>query len=136
MFIPNKTYHAIKVATVILIAALVMVIAGQFVLYVKMAGSNKVTLDSLQVRLDTLTTTTQLFDKGSLKKHTVTENQITDAVTAITGLETKVTELQASVENLNNSSDMLIRNECNVMPFYMEKALVTTCRNKGYPINK
>lgn len=136
MFIPNKTYHIIKVATIILIATLSMLIAGQFVLYVKMASSNKVTLDSLRVQLDTLTTATQLVDNGLLKKHTVTENQITDAITTITRLEKKVTELQASVENLNNSSDMLIRNECNVVPFYMEKTLVTTCKNKGYPINQ
>lgn len=129
MFIPNKTYHIIRVATVILIATLAMVIAGQFVLYVKMAGSNKVTLDSLRTQLDTLSTSTRVFDNRSLQKHTMTENEIADMVTTIA-------RLQTSVKNLNSSTDMLIRNECNVIPFYMEEILVTTCKNKGYPINK
>jgi len=79
-----------------------------------------------------LTTASQLFDKGSLKKHTVTESQITDAVTTITLLETKVTELEESVSLLKTSTDILIVNECKVMPYYMDKTLMTTCKNKGF----
>lgn len=136
MFIPNKTYQAIKVITLCIIAGLVTIIAGQFVLYMEMAASNKKALTAIQTKLDTLAVTTQVFDNNSSQKHTVTATQITDAVTAITVLETKVTELQTSVDILNNSADMLIRNECSVMPFYMDKNLVTTCKTKGYSTNK
>lgn len=132
MFIPNKTYHAMKVIILSVIAGLVTIIAGQFVLYMKMAGDNKVMLDSLQVQVDTLTTVTQLFDKKSLGKHTITEHDIREMKTTITELETSVTELQSSVDLLQDAADMLIVNECKVMPYYMDKRLLSTCKNKGF----
>lgn len=132
MFIPNKTLHAIKVVALIIVTALVMVIAGQSVLYIKMAGENKVVLDSLRTQLDTLTTTSQLFDKSSLGKHTTTDRNMHDVQDAVTVLETKVTELEQSVNLLKMSTDMLIVNECKVMPYYMDKGLMTTCKNKGF----
>jgi hypothetical protein len=132
MFIPNKTYHAIKVVILCTIAALVTIIAGQFVLYMRMADQNETAIQTLDTRLDTLTTVSQLFDKSSLKKHTITESQITDAVTAITALETKVTELEQSVGLLKTSTEILVVNECKVMPYYMDKSLLTTCKNKGF----
>ena len=132
MFIPNKTYHAIKVTLLCIIAGLVTIIAGQFVLYMEMAASNKRAIVTLQTKLDTLTVTTQTFDKGSFQRQTFSESQITDAVTAITTLETKVTEMEQSVNLLKISTDMLITNECKVMPYYMDKSLLTTCKNKGF----
>lgn len=132
MFIPNKTFHVIKVTMICAIAALIMIIAGQFVLYIKTANENQVAIQTLETRLDTLTTVSQLFDKSSLKKHTITESQITDAVTSITKLETKVTELEESVGLLRTSTEMLVVNECKVMPYYMDKGLLTTCKNKGF----
>jgi hypothetical protein len=132
MFIPNKTYHAIKVAILCVIAVLVMIIAGQFVLYIQLAEKNTVAIQELQSKIDTLTTTTTSFDNTSLKKHTVVENQITDAVTAILELKTTASELQTSVDILKSSTDMLIVNECKVMPYYMDKNLMATCRGKGF----
>lgn len=132
MFIPNKTYQAIKVTTLCIIAGLVTIIAGQFVLYMEMAASNKETLAAIQTKLDTLAVTTKIFDSNSSQKHKVTATQITDAVTAITVLETKVTEMEQSVNLLKMSTDMLIVNECKVMPYYMDKGLLATCKNKGF----
>lgn len=132
MFIPNKTYQAIKVITLCIIAGLVTIIAGQFVLYMEMAASNKKALTAIQTKLDTLAVTTKIFDSNSSQKHTVTATQITDAVTAITVLETKVTEMEQSVNLLKLSTDMLIVNECKVMPYYMDKGLLATCKNKGF----
>lgn len=132
MFIPNKTYHAIKVTMLCIIAGLVTIIAGQFVLYMEMAASNKRAITTLQTKLDTLTVTTQTFDKGSFQRQVFSEAQITDAVTTITTLETKVAELEQSVSLLKTSTDMLVVNECKVMPYYMDKGLLATCKNKGF----
>ena len=54
MFIPNKTFNAMRVGVLGLIATLILVIAGETVLFVKMQQDNKVVLDSLNAKIELL----------------------------------------------------------------------------------
>ncbi len=132
MFIPNKTLNMIKIAGIIVLAALITIIVGQAVLYIKLKNETHTQLTTVEMQLDSLSLTSSDFDIFSSKKHKIVDSQITDAVTSISILEANIAELQSSVTELKNSADMLIVNECKVMPYYMDKSLLTTCRNKGF----
>lgn len=131
MFIPNKTLHLIKTAAIIVLCALVSVIAVQSVLYVKKIQK----IEVVNSQLDSLSVTSKSFDSTTLKKQKIVDNQITDAVTSINGLTQTTTTLTEQVNILNQSSDnnkymidLLVKNECQVRPYYMEKKLLEMCK--------
>ena len=125
MFIPNKTYHAMKVWVLGIIATLLLVIAGESVLYTTILKNQNQKIKQLSFQLDSLMVTSRKIDKNSMTRDTHVQSQITDAVTLISSLQTTINTLQTSTE-------MLIINECKVMPYYMDKGLLATCKNKGF----
>lgn len=120
MFIPNKTYHAIKVGVLSVIATLLLVIVVESVLYFKLVNDTNGKITTLTTQLDSLTNSSQSFDKVSLNKHRNTQTQITDAVTSIS-------KLNSSVESNAALIQILIANECAVRPYYMDKRLLDMC---------
>lgn len=113
MFIPNKTYHAIKTVTVGIIATLMLVIAGQTVLYLHLANKNKKEIETLTAQLDSLTVSSKTFDTVSLGKHTTLQKQ--------------VAEVKNTSETHKQLIDVLIKNECVINPYYMDKGLLQLC---------
>lgn len=113
MFIPNKTYHAIKTVTVGIIAVLLLVIAGQAVLYLQLANKNKKEIQTLTAQLDSLSISSKNFNNVSSGKHATTQTQ--------------VTQIKLLSETNKQLIDVLIRNECTMNPYYMDKRLSELC---------
>lgn len=116
MFIPNKTYLAMRVKVLLIISTLLLVIAGLSVLYLKKVNEHNTSVATLSAQIDSAKT----FDRLSSTKHERVNNQITDAVTSIN-------KLQTSVNSLNETVSMLVRNECLVKNYYMDKKLFDLC---------
>ena len=125
MFIPNKTYHAIKVGILAIVAVLLLVIAGELVLYINLAKSTDKKIMSLVAQLDTLSTTSKNFNKNSLNKHEAASMMISTMENTMT---TNVIELRNSIDVAKSTIDILVRNECMVRPYYMDKRLLEMCQ--------
>lgn len=120
MFIPNKTYHAIKLGVVSLIAILVLIIVAESVLYFKLLREQNTNLTALTARLDSLSIASTKIDKNSVNRDTQVQSQITDAVT-------QIQDLQSQLVTSNNTIKVLVSNECTVRPYYMDKRLLEMC---------
>ena len=133
MFIPNKTYHAIRMVTVAIIAVLVMVIAGQSVLYVKLEQNKQAQVDSLSdVIGHNRTVSDQSFRETDFRQNGA-EEQIHELKTAIEALQTSVTELQTSLGATRVSVDKLLKNECTpeTAIYVLTRDMVAVCRTLG-----
>jgi uncharacterized protein YlxW (UPF0749 family) len=125
MFIPNKTINLIKTLALIVLSMLVVVIVGQSVLYLKLSNANKTELGAIKSevniskKFDTLITTNQRSMETDL---VYTQKQVDS-------LNQEIKKLQNSVDGLLFKSDILIKNECSVRPYYMEKQLIDMCPN-------
>jgi predicted RND superfamily exporter protein len=128
MFIPNKTLHLIKTGAIILLCALVSVIAVQAVLYIKMSADNKTQMKTMQANLDSLKVSSEKFETTSLGKHLMSEKDIILAQENLDSLNAQVSSLQESVNKLLFNTDILINNECQVRPYYMDKRLLEMCK--------
>lgn len=128
MFIPNKTVNLIKTGALILFSALVVIIAGQAVLYIKMMGDSNKKMDQFVSQIDSLSIATKKFDTVSFKKHQSTEVQLVDANRSIDSLINAVNILNQTAQSNKEIIDLLIRNECNVRPYYIEKSLLAMCK--------
>jgi len=123
MFIPNKTINLIKTLALIVLSMLVVVIVGQSVLYLKLSSSNQTELNTIKSevniskKFDTLITTNQRSMETDL---VYTQKQVDS-------LNQEIKKLQNSVDGLLFKSDVLIKNECSVRPYYMEKQLIDMC---------
>ena len=104
---------------------LVVVIVGQSVLYLKLSNANKTELGAIKSevniskKFDTLITTNQRSMETDL---VYTQKQVDS-------LNQEIKKLQNSVDGLLFKSDILIKNECSVRPYYMEKQLIDMCPN-------
>ncbi len=125
MFIPNKTINLIKTLALVVLSVLVVVIVGQSVLYLKLSNANKTELGAIKSevniskKFDTLITTNQRSMETDL---IYTQKQVDS-------LNQEIKKLQNSVDGLLFKSDILIKNECSVRPYYMEKQLIDMCPN-------
>lgn len=130
MFIPNKTFHAVRAITLSVIASLSVLIAGGTFFYVKLSQQNEQQIAVLQARIDSLTSNTSQLKTSSSQQFTViTDDMITTQAT-LTAVDTNVTSLLNDVDALKSSVEMLIRNECHVMPYYMDEKLITRCKSQ------
>jgi hypothetical protein len=133
MFIPNKTYHAIRMVTVAIIAVLVMVIAGQSVLYVQLEQEKQLQVDSLSSVVDVnKSSVIQSFRETDFRQNG-TEEQLNELKLAVETLQLSVTELQTSLSTTRVSVDKLLKNECTpeTAIYVLTKDMAAVCRTLG-----
>ena len=126
MFIPNKTINIIKTVILMILSLLIVVIVGQTVLFIKLETDNKVTMSTIKTQIDS----TKLFDETSLMKHTTTEQKLKITQTQVDSLNKELSKLQNSVDGLLFNTQLLINNECQVTPYYMDKSLLEICKKQ------
>jgi len=126
MFIPNKTVNLIKTLALIVLSVLVVVIVGQSVLYLKLSNANKTELGAIKSevniskKFDTLITTNQRS----------METDLVYTQTQVDSLNQEIKKLQVSVDGLLFNTQLLINNECQVTPYYMDKSLLEMCKKQ------
>ena len=133
MFIPNKTYHAIRMVTVAIIAVLVMVIAGQSVLYVQLEQEKQLQVDSLSSVVDVnKSSVIQSFRETDFRQNG-TEEQLNELKLAVETLQSSVTELQTSLGATRVSVEKLLKNECTpeTAIYVLTRDMVAVCRTLG-----
>lgn len=126
MFIPNKTINIIKTVALMILSLLIVVIVGQTVLFIKLENDNKVTMSTIKTQIDS----TKLFDETSLVKQTTTEQKLKVTQTQVDSLNKELNKLQNSVDGLLFNTQLLINNECQVTPYYMDKSLLEICKKQ------
>ena len=133
MFIPNKTYHAIRMVTVAIIAVLVMVIAAQSVLYVQLEQEKQLQVDSLSSVVDVnKSSAIQSFRETDFRQNG-TEQQLNELKLAVETLQSSVTELQTSLGATRVSVEKLLKNECTpeTAIYVLTRDMVAVCRTLG-----
>lgn len=128
MFIPNKTVNLIKTGALLILSALVVIIVGQAVLYIKMSNDTNKKMDQFVSQMDSLGIATKKFDTTSFKKHQSTEVQLVDINKSVDSLIKTVNILNQTAQHNTEVIDLLVRNECNVRPYYIEKSLLAMCK--------
>ena len=133
MFIPNKTYQAMRTVTVAIIAVLVMVIAGQSVLYVQLEQEKQLQVDSLSSVVDVnKSSVIQSFRETDFRQNG-TEEQLNELKLAVETLQSSVTELQTSLGATRVSVEKLLKNECTpeTAIYVLTRDMVAVCRTLG-----
>lgn len=133
MFIPNKTFNAMRVGVLGIIAALTLVIVGQSVLFVQMQQDNKVTLDSLSARIDLLDEETSDKYKDVNGEQTGMGMLLQETITKVDGQALLITQLQDATARTQTSVDKLLRNECTpeTAIYVLTRDMVAVCRSLG-----
>lgn len=126
MFIPNKTINIIKTVALMILSLLIVVIVGQTVLFIKLENDNKATMSVIQTQIDS----TKIFDETSLVKQATTEQKLKVTQTQVDSLNKQLNKLQNSVDGLLFNTQLLINNECQVTPYYMDKSLLEICKKQ------
>ena len=126
MFIANKTINVLKTMALVVLSALVVVIAGQSVLYIKLVNENKTALSTMQTKIDSA----KAFDTISLTKQTTTDKTLKQTQAEVDSLQAAIQQLQVSVDGLLFNTKLLINNECQVTPYYMDKSLLEMCKKQ------
>jgi uncharacterized protein HemX len=133
MFIPNKTFNAMKVGVLGLIAALILVIAGQSVLFVQMQQDNRVALDSLTVRVAKIAqaTNTRLVQTNS--RQNGTEEDVTTLGRMFETQSAEIVRMQENISSMQTSVNKLLRNECTpeTAIYVLTRDMVAVCRSLG-----
>ena len=133
MFIPNKTFNAMRVGVLGIIAALILVIAGESVLFVKMQQDNRVALDSLTVRVVLIAqaTNTRLVQTNS--RQNGTEENVVNLNKLLETQAAEVVRLQADISRIQTSVDKLLKNECTpeTAIYVLTRDMVAVCRSLG-----
>lgn len=109
-----------------ILSLLIVVIVGQTVLFIKLENDNKATMSVIQTQIDS----TKIFDETSLVKQTTTEQKLKVTQTQVDSLNKQLNKLQNSVDGLLFNTQLLINNECQVTPYYMDKSLLEICKKQ------
>jgi hypothetical protein len=128
MFIPNKTFNAIKVSILSTIMILLLVIAAESVLYIRLSQNTNKKIETLSAQLDSVSNQTNTFKVTSSNKHKIVDNQITDAVTSIAEISTGIDAINTQIANNKRMIDILVDNQCDVRPYYLDKRLAEFCK--------
>ena len=133
MFIPNKTFNAMRVGVLGLIATLILVIAGQSVLFVQMQQDNRVALDSLTVRVAKIAqaTNTRLVETNS--RQNGTEENVVNLSKLFETQAADIVRLQSDISRIQTSVDKLLKNECTpeTAIYVLTRDMVAVCRSLG-----
>lgn len=120
MFIPNKTYNAITVGVVGVIAALLIIIVAESVLYMKLSREQEIKLQQLSAQVDSLSLMTMVIDKNAVRRDT-------HAQTELSTVASDIGELQTAVETARRTIQILVDNECIARQYYLDKRLFEMC---------
>lgn len=108
MFIPNKTYQAIKVGVLGVISALLLIISAELVLYITLSQKQNEALNKLSVKIDSLENFSNKLDKTSAVRDNNKNQQILK-------LLNEVEKLQSTVKTTNNTVNVLVKNQCTII---------------------
>ncbi len=133
MFIPNKTYQAIRTVTVGIIAVLVMVIAGQSVLYVQMEQEKQLQVDSLSSVVSVNKSSVSQSLRDTEFRQNSTEEQIVELKKMLEAQLQTVSTLQEQLNRTQTSVDKLLKNECTpeTAIYVLTRDMVAVCRSLG-----
>lgn len=133
MFIPNKTYHIMRLGVVGVIAALILVIAGESVLFLKMQKGNSVVMDSLTTNVTTLSGHTKSEFRNVDARSSDAEKQIKDLQEVLTAQMQTISSLQEALSRTQTSVDKLLKNECTpeTAIYVLTRDMVAVCRSLG-----
>jgi uncharacterized protein HemX len=133
MFIPNKTYQAMRTVIAGIIAVLVMVIAGQSVLYVQLEQEKQLQVDSLSSVVDVnKSSAIQSFRENDFRQN-ATEEQINELKQMLEIQLQTVSTLQEQLNRTQVSVDKLLKNECTpeTAIYVLTRDMVAVCRSLG-----
>lgn len=133
MFIPNKTFNAMKVGVLGLIAALILVIAGESVLFVKMQQENKVVLDSLNTKIQLLAAETMSNYKDVNGEQTGMGMLLQETIQKVNEQSLSIQQLQELTMQTQVSVSKLLKNECTpeTAIYVLTRDMVAVCRSLG-----
>lgn len=133
MFIPNKTFNAMRVGVLGLIATLILVIAGQSVLFVKMQQDNKVVLDSLTARIEQVAQESNNDYRDVNGEQDGMNELLHETITKVDAQTLLITQLQDATARTQTSVDKLLRNECTpeTAIYVLTRDMVAVCRSLG-----
>jgi hypothetical protein len=133
MFIPNKTFNAMRVGVLGLIAALILVIAGESVLFVKMQQDNKVVLDSLTARIEQVAQESNNDYRDVNGEQDGMNELLHETITKVDAQALLITQLQDATARTQTSVDKLLRNECTpeTAIYVLTRDMVAVCRSLG-----
>jgi hypothetical protein len=133
MFIPNKTYQAMRTAGIAVIAVLVLVIAAQAVTYTKTTQATKGTIDSLQAVMDTQAVDTRDAFRSSEARQDGTDVRFNDLQALVAQQGQQIVDLQSSLAGTRMSVEKLLRNECTpeTAIYVLTRDMVAVCRTLG-----
>jgi hypothetical protein len=133
MFIPNKTFNAMRVGVLGLIATLILVIAGQSVLFVQMQQDNKVVLDSLTLRIEQVAQESNSDYRDVNGEQDGMNELLHETITKVDAQALLITQLQDATARTQTSVDKLLRNECTpeTAIYVLTRDMVAVCRSLG-----
>ena len=133
MFIPNKTFNAMRVGVLGLIATLILVIAGQSVLFVKMQQDNKMVLDSLSARIEQVAQESNCDYRDVNGEQDGMNELLHETITKVDAQALLITQLQDATARTQTSVDKLLRNECTpeTAIYVLTRDMVAVCRSLG-----
>ena len=133
MFIPNKTFNAMRVGVLGLIATLILVIAGQSVLFVQMQQDNKVALDSLTLRIEQVAQESNSDYRDVNGEQDGMNELLHETITKVDAQALLITQLQDATARTQTSVDKLLRNECTpeTAIYVLTRDMVAVCRSLG-----
>ena len=122
-----------RVGVLGLIATLILVIAGQSVLFVQMQQDNRVALDSLTVRVAKIAqaTNTRLVETNS--RQNGTEENVVNLSKLFETQAADIVRLQSDISRIQTSVDKLLKNECTpeTAIYVLTRDMVAVCRSLG-----
>jgi hypothetical protein len=133
MFIPNKTFNAMRLGVVGIIAILTLVIAGESVLFIKMQQDNKVVLDSLTTRIDEVSKESNSDYRNVSGQQDGTSELLYETIAKVDAQAATITQLQEFTTRTQISVDKLLRNECTpeTAIYVLTKDMAAVCRTLG-----
>lgn len=133
MFIPNKTYHAMRVGILSVIAGLLVVIAGQTVLYTQLEKETHAMIDSLETKIAKLDKETDAKYYDIDGEQTGLGQLLQETITKVDAQALSIGQLQEFTSKTQGSVDKLLRNECTpeTAIYVLTKDMVAVCRSLG-----
>lgn len=133
MFIPNKTYHAIRVVILSIIAALLVTIAGQTVLYTQLEKETHAMIDSLEIKIAKLDKETDAKYYDIDGEQTGLGQLLQETITKVDAQALSISQLQEVTGQTQVSVNKLLRNECTpeTAIYVLTKDMVAVCRTLG-----
>ena len=122
-----------RVGVLGLIATLILVIAGQSVLFVQMQQDNKVALDSLTLRIEQVAQESNSDYRDVNGEQDGINELLHETITKVDAQVVLITQLQDATARTQTSVDKLLRNECTpeTAIYVLTRDMVAVCRSLG-----